>query len=305
MPTPHISTNFGDLLDPRFQKIFFETYPQLDSMLGEFFTFVPTNNREDMRWSQVGTLPDWTQFTGTVDYQTSAQGFDTTATPLEWTNGIQVERKLFDDDQYNIMDQRPKSLATSGARTRETHGARLFNNAFSVDTLFYVNSEGVPLCSNSHTTNSGASTATGFDNLGTAALSATAVSTARIQMRGFRGDQAERINVVPNEIAIPPDLFEEAFEIVSSMGKLDTANNNRNVHNGVYTIKEWNYLLDVNNWWLSDSGLRTDMVFWTDRIPMEFAMAEDIDTLIAKWRGYVRYALAHTDWRWTMGHQVS
>lgn len=302
---PHVSTAFGDLLDPRFQKIFYERYKQLPTMLPEFFNFIGTNGRADMRWSDVGTLPDWGVFGGTVDYKSSSQGYDTIATPLEFASGIQIERKLFDDDQYNIMDQRPRALATSAQRTREKHGARLFNNAFSVDTLFYVNSEGVALCSDNHTTTSGASTASGFDNLGTAALSATAVAAARIAARNFRGDQAERIDVSLDELIIPPDLYEEAFEIVSSMGKVDTDLNNRNVHNGQYTIKEWNYLTDTNNWFLADSVGRGDSVFWTDRVPMEFAMAEDLDTIIAKWRGYMRYALAHTNWRWIYGHQVS
>jgi len=305
MSNPSVSTSFGDLLDPRFQKVFFEEYPQLESMLSEVYTNVGTNGREDMRWSQVGTLPDWTQFSGTVNYQSSSQGFDTTATPLEFTNGFQVERKLFDDDQYSIMDQRPKALATSAARTREKHGARVFVNAFNVDTLFYNNSEGVALCSDSHTTNSGASTASGFDNKGTSSLTATALSAARIQMRGYRGDQAERIDVTPDELFIPPDLFEEGFEIVKSLGKVDTANNNRNVHQGVYSLKEWNYLTDTNDWFLADSKLRKASVFWTDRFAMEFAMAEDLDTLVAKWRGYMRYSPVQVDWRWAFGAQVS
>ncbi len=301
----HVATAFGDLLDPRFQKIFYEEYPQLDSMLGEVYQMVGTNGREDIRFSQVGTLPDWDQFSGTVDYASSAQGFDTVLTPLEFASGIQVERQLFDDDQYGIMDQRPRALATSAARKRETDGARLFNNAFSLDTLFYVNSEGVPLCSDSHTTNSGASTSVGFDNRGTAALSATAVSAARIVMRNFRGDQAERINVTPDEMFYPDALFEEAFEIVESMGKVDTDLNNRNVHKGMYTLKTWQYLTDANNWFLSDSRLRAATVKWTDRIAIEFAMAEDIDTLVAKWRGYMRYALGQCDWRWVHGNEVS
>ena len=305
MPSPHISDSFGDLLDPRFQRIFFETYPTVPTMLPELFTFLPTNGRVDMRFSQVGTLPDWSEFTGTVGYQDSTQGFDTTLTPVEFASGVQVERKLFDDDQYQIMDQRPRSLATSAARTREKHGARMFTNAFSIDSFFYNNSEGVALCSDSHTTTSGASTSSGFDNLGTASLTATAVASARIQMRGFRGDQAERINVTPDEMWIPIDLFEEAFEISNSMGKVDTANNNRNVHQGVYTIKEWQYMTDTNDWFLTDSALRRQMIGWTDRVGMEFAFAEDLDTLIAKWRGYMRYALGHWDWRWVMGHQVS
>jgi len=301
----HVATAFGDLLDPRFQKIFYEEYPQLESMLGEVYQMVGTNGREDIRFSQVGTLPDWDRFTGTVDYAISAQGFDTTLTPLEFASGIQVERQLFDDDQYGIMDARPKALALAASRKRENDGARLFNNAFSVDTLFYTNSEGVALCADSHLTNSGASTSSGFDNRGTAALSATAVSAARIVMKNFRGDQAERINVMPDEMFIPHDLFEEAFEIVESMGKLDTDLNNRNVHKGVYTIKEWQYMTDTNNWFLSDARLRAATVKWTDRVPIEFAMAEDLDTLVAKWRGYYRVAMGHCDWRWVHGSEVS
>lgn len=305
MAVPHTSGAFGDLLDPRFQKIFYDQYSELPDMLPEVYNFEPDNGRADIRWSEVGAYGDFSEFTGSVDYQSVSQGYDTTATHVEFASGMQVERKLFDDDQYNIMDQRPRGLATAAQRTRQKHGARLFNNAFSVDTYFYVNSEAVALCSNSHTTTSGASTASGFDNLGTAALSATAVAAARISMRGFRDDRANRISIKPDELWIPIDLYEEAFEIVQSMGKVDTAENNRNVHYGVYTVKEWEYFTDTNNWFLADGTMRKQMVFWIDRIPLEFAFAEDLDTIIAKWRAYMRYANAYIDWRWVFGHQVS
>lgn len=305
MPVPHTSTNFGDLLDPRFQKIFTEQFKELPDMLPSLFNFEPDNGRNNMMWSSVGTVPDFAQFTGTVGYNSQNQGFDVTATHVEFTNGIQIERPLFDDDQYNIMNQRPRALANSAFRTRQKHGARMLNNAFAVDTLFYSNSEGVALCSNSHTTTSSASTANGFDNLGTAAMTATAVAAARIQMTGFRGDQAERISIIPDELWYPPNLYEEAYEIIKSSGKVDTANNNRNVHEGQYTGIEWNYMTDTNNWFLADSMMRMQSVHWVDRIALEFAMAEDLDTMIAKWRAYMRYSMAHTDWRWVMGHQVT
>ncbi len=305
MAVPHTSGQFGDLLDPRFQKIFHEQYNQLPDMLGELFTMPPDNGRDTMRWSSVGAYSDWGEFTGTVGYQDASQGYDTIATHVEFASGVQVERKLYDDDQYNIMDQRPAGLATAANRTRQKHGARMLNNAFSVDTYFYVNSEGVALCSNSHTTTSGASTASGFDNLATTALSGTSLAAARIQMVQFRDDAANRISLMPDEIWIPPDLYETAYEIVASMGKVDTANNNRNVHEGRYTIKEWNYLNDTNNWFLTDSAMRKMSCFWVDRVPVEFAFAEDLDTIVAKWRGYMRYSNAHTDWRWVLGSQVS
>lgn len=301
MGNPHISTAFGDLLDPRFQKIFYEELPQLKSMLPEVYDFVGTNGREDMRFSEVGTLPDFTEFQGTVDYGSSSQGYDTVLTPLEFTRGIQIEKKLFINDQYSIMNQRPKALATAASRKREKDGARMFNNATSVDTYFYVNSEGVALVSDSHTTTSGASTSVGFDNKGTAPLSATALSAAKIVMWNFRGDQAEKLDVTPDELFIPDALFEEGFEIANSLGKLDGDMNNPNVHRGTLTLKQWRYMTDENNWFLSDSALRRQMVMWTDRVPIEFAMAEDLDTLMAKWRGYMYYALGHVGWRWVYG----
>jgi len=304
MAVPHVSTNFQDNLDPRFQTIFWETYRELPSMLGRFFTSA-SNGRDEMKWSHVGTVDDFTQFTGTVDYGSFNQGYDTTATPLEFTKGIQAERKLLDDDQYNILDARPKGLAMAASRTKEKHGARQFNNAFSVDSFFSNNTEGVALCSDSHTTTSGASTASGFDNLTTSALSATAVAAARIQFVGFRGDQAERINCIPNELLYPPNLYEEAYEIINANGKVDTDSNNPNVHHGQYTGIEWQYLTDTNNWFMMDSMARSQMLHWVDRIPLEFAFIEDFDTLVGKWRGYCRYANAWTDWRFVLGGQVS
>ena len=305
MPTPMTSGSFGDLLDPRFQKIFTDTLKPLPDMLGEVYTMVPSNGRNNMTWSEVGTLTDWDEFTGTVAYTSVSQGYDVTMTPVEFTKGMQVDRKLFDDDQFHIMDQKPKSMAESLHRTRQSHGARIFNNAFTNDTLFYSHSEGVPLCSNSHTTTSGASTASGFDNMTTASMTATAVFAMRLQMVGYRGDQAERIEIMPDELWYPPDLSEQAFEIIKSQGKVDTANNNRNFHEGRYKPYEWRYLTDANNWFMCDSSLRKQFLFWQDRVPAEFAMIEDFDTLVAKWRGYTRYGMTYVNWRFVGGAQVA
>ena len=303
--TPMNSGAFGDLLDPRFQKIFNDTLKPLPDMIGDVYTMVPSNGRNNMTWSEIGALTDWDEFTGTVSYTSMSQGYDVTMTPVEFTKGVQVDRKLFDDDQYHIMDQKPRQMAESEHRTRQKHGARIFNNAFGVDTLFYSHSEGVALCSNSHTTTSGASTSVGFDNLSTAALTATAVFAARLQMVGFVDDQANRVEVMPDELWYPPDLSEQAFEITKSAGKVDTANNNRNFHEGRYQTYEWRYLNDTNNWFMCDSSLRKQYLFWCDRIASEFAMVEDFDTLIAKWRGYMRYGMTYVNWRWMNGSLVT
>ncbi|HUW16098.1 MAG TPA: Mu-like prophage major head subunit gpT family protein, partial [Actinomycetes bacterium] len=240
MAFPHSSESFGDVLDPRFQKIVDDALEQVDDMIPTLYADAGTNGRDEMKWSEIGTVPDFQAFAGTVQYNSVEQGYDVTATPLEFTNGIQITRKLFDDDQYQIMDRRPRGLANSAMRTRQQHAARIFNIGFSIDNMFYAHTENVALCSDSHTTNApDVSTAVGFDNLGTAPLTAVAVNAARIQMRGFRGDQGEIISIMPDELWVPIDLQEQAWEIIESSGKLDTANNNANFHRGTYTLYDW------------------------------------------------------------------
>jgi phage major head subunit gpT-like protein len=307
MAVPATSPQWADLMDPRFAKVFDERYKQLKDMVDTFYTTVtssPTN--ADYRESQAGTLGDLSEFVGTVVYDDNAQGYDMTITPKEYTSGYQIERKLYDDAMFGVMDSKPRSLATAYNRTRQKHAAQLFNGAFSVDSTWLSFAEGVALCSNSHTSaHASTSTANGFDNLATGALSAVTLAANRIQMVGFRGDRAERISIEPNTIVLPPNLYETGYEIVESAGKVDTANNNANVHQGRYRVIEWNYLTDVNDWFLIDDVLMKDALRWYERVPIEHAMVEDFDTLVAKWRVYARYGLGYNDWRWILGSSVS
>jgi hypothetical protein len=300
-----LSAQWADILDRRFIRIWDERFTNQPDRIGDFYNIIGGTQQVE-RFSTAGTLPAMPRFLGTVSYSDASQGYDTTLTPLEFAQGVQIERRLHDDGMFNIIENKPKALAGTLFRLRQTHAARPFVRAFAVDTFFYSNSEGVPLGSNSHTTTSGASTATGFDNLTTASLTSTAVAAARIQMLNFRGDQGERISNMPDALVVPPDLAEAAFEITSSRGKPDTANNDANFNFGRYRVIEWNELTDANNWFMINSGMMKDFgLIWDDRVKGEFAFVEDFDKLIGKWRAYARHGNAWVDWRWFLGGSVS
>ena len=74
MAVPHRTGAFGDLLDVRFQKIFDDNFPQLNDMLPELFDFPTDNGRIDMRFSQISGYTDIPEFSGSVTYQSAAQG---------------------------------------------------------------------------------------------------------------------------------------------------------------------------------------------------------------------------------------
>ena len=309
MPVPLRSTAFPDVLDPRFAVIFNDEFNMEPDRIGDFFSVISggeSPTKDTYRMSQMGTFGDVPEFTGSVIYDDVNEGYDTTLTHKEYASGLQIERKLFDDAQFGIIDDKPRGLAQAYARTRQKHAASIFNNAFSVDTTWQAGGDAVALCSDSHTTRAaGVSTATGFDNLTTSSLTAVALQAARIQFRNFRDDRANIASFVPDGLLIPPDLEGDAYEITQSEGKPDTANNNANINRGRYKTSDWIYLTDVNNWYIYDTTLMKRFLKWINRIDAEFAMVEELDTIIGKWRLYARHSTGYADWRFLIGSQVS
>ena len=304
---------WGDLLDTRFNFIMDDWNPSPTSMRGEIFT-TDTSSKDTERVSQAEDLGDpsefGTQAAQTITYQDFNQGYDTTATHREYASGIQVQRKLHDDDQYRVIENRFGQLPNSFENLREKNASRVFRLAFSVDNHFSNNSEGVALCSNSHTNNSGASTSTGFDNLVTTALSATNLTAMKIQMSKFRSPRANRTDIVGDTLLIPPDLFDTAYEIVASQGKVDTDQNNPNVHLGQYKLLVWPYIMgdddsETNNYFLIDSKRMKQSAIWYQRVPFETNFIKDFDTMQQKWSGYERYSYLVADWRWVIGANVT
>ena len=308
--------SFGDLLDPRFREITTDESQlrRSQDMIPFLFnvTTPTTPQRQDERYSELSDLPVAGQFTGSIDYAAIAQGYDVTGTYVEFGQGIQIERTLVEYDQKNLIEERPRALALSMWRRRQRDALRMLRNAFSVDTLFYNHTEGVALCSDSHTTTTSASTTSGFDNLLTSAFSAAQLAVAQIQMRNFRDLQGEPIQAVGDTIIIPFDLYEQGYEVISSMGKVDTAQNNRNVHYGAYTLivlPEKVSFPDTNDWFLADMELMKRFVLWFDQVypggQPEFGFTEEFDTFIAKYRAYMRYMYLIRNWRFILGNSVS
>jgi phage major head subunit gpT-like protein len=248
---PAISENFADLLTPGLKKIYSDQYNQLPEMRSMLFN-IQTSDRSYEKDSSVGAFSDITPFTGTISYDEIYQGYDVTYTAVEYTKGFKVERKLFDDDMYNIISKKPRGLAIAAKRTMEKLGASVFNDAFTgtgsitiEGTTVLSNTEALSLCNDAHTSTA---TATTQDNSGTTALSATAVEATRILMAGFKDDKDNLIAVQPDLILCPRNLEETAWEIISSKGKVDTAENNANFHYGKYKLAVWDMLTDSNNW---------------------------------------------------------
>jgi hypothetical protein len=301
-----IVENFADLLDSRFAKIYQTEYDEglSESMIDMLYGKKTGKGNYEMM-SGIGALADVPDFDGTLAYDSPSQLYDVTVNFPEKARGIKVERMLYDDDLFGIMDQRPKSLADSIVRTREKAGAEVFNNIFTDTTPgTRTGGDGVAICSASHPYSP--DDATTQSNAGSTALSATSIeATRRIGLTSIYSDRGELLDINYDLILAPINLEETAWEIINSKGKVETANNNRNFHYGRYQLAIWRRLTDSNNWFFIDSRLMKQFNLWYDRVKPEFEMDRDFDTKVAKWSVYWRHGICPVGWQWIYGHNVS
>lgn len=301
---------FGDLLEPGLRAIYTDQYEQLPQMRPMIFN-VQIADTSYVKDSSVGGFGDTQPFQGSIAYDDVFQGLDVTYTHVQYAKGFKVERQLWDDDLYNAIVRKPKGLALSASRTQEKLGADIFNNSFTGSGTIVVsgttvlnNTDGQSLCSSSHNSGS-ARLSTTFSNTGTSSLSATAVETTRRKMAAFKDDTNNLISVNPDCIVVPRALEETAWQIISTRGEVASSNNNANFHYGRYKLAVWDFLTNAKNWWLMDSYMAMEFLFWYDRIPLEFFQDKDFDTLVAKFANYWRASWGWSDWRFIFGHNVS
>lgn len=297
-----ISENWARLLTPGLRKIFYTQVAALaaESRVPQLFS-VQTSSKAQEFDLGIGGFGDWREYKGAIEYDENEQLYRTTYTHVEFARGFRVERKLVDDDQYNVINRRPQGLALSAMRKREKDAASVFNNAFSAS---YTGGDGIRLCNASHPQSP--LNAAVQSNAGSTALSYAAVESTRQAMRAYEDDRGELIPMSPTLILVPPELEETASSIVNTMNKVDIAEYHDNFVKRVgIQYLTWDYLTDADNWFMIDPGLCKMFLQWFDRVPLEFAEDPTSDfSLEARYRGYQRYSYGWSDWRWIYGHEV-
>lgn len=304
-----ISEEWAELLEPGLRSIFEVQTEALAarSLIPVLFN-VMTSEKASEHFLGMGGFADWLEYKGAIEYDDMEELWKTTLTHAEYVAGFKVERKLVDDDQYNVITSRPRGLALSAVRTREQHAASVFNNSFSTS---YQGGDAKPLCESAgHPYSpSNASTQT---NEGTSPLTYDSVVEVRRLMREYKDDRGELVAVNPRLILVPPELEEKAHGICETMQggqaqKVDVADWHASLvaARGI-TYAVWDYLTDANNWWLIDPDLAKIHLLWINRTPLEFAMDPTSNfRLEARYRGYMRYSYGWSDWRWVYGQNVT
>ena len=307
---PLTSGNFADLLKPGLKRIFdigmSRPRPMMEMLCG-----VESSTRFEEQYQGMGSQGLVPPFDGTVPYADFDAGYRTDIRNYEFAQGIQVERRLVDDDQYSQIRRRASSMSDSFNTTIETDAANVFINGFTDSGTNRMGAstngaDGVGLLSAAHPF-SPADTNNTQSNEGTLALTIDNLDTTRQAMRSFTDDAGQLMGVNPNMLLVPPELERTATQIVSERALYEpgSAQFDVNMFSGRFQPVVWDRLTDANAWFLIDSNMMKSHLIWQWRIRPEFSEAEDFDGLTAKFRGYMRYGIGWTDWRFIYGHNPS
>jgi hypothetical protein len=323
----HQEVNFGMLLEPKLRKLFYETYDEVPEAYSKLFHVLNSKKAKETDYG-LGAMGAWNEFgsaaysvtvgagggtataetgiTGvnqmpTVEYVTIPAGLERTYVHKEFARGFLVERKFADDEMYNVIEKLPKDLARAGRYKVENDAIAIFNGAFSQDFGGAAGSgkskiyDGKALCAADHPLLSGGTAS----NLVTGALADTTLKQAIILGQSQKDEAGKIIQMNFDTLVVPPALQFLAQELLKSPYKTGSNVNDINTLKDEMKIVVNPFLSDTDAWFIMDSKRHQLNFFW--RVKPEFKRDEDFDTLVAKYRGYMRYSFGCSDFRGIIG----
>jgi phage major head subunit gpT-like protein len=182
------------------------------------------------------------------------------------------------DMLVNLASDRAKDLGFSARQTVEVLFADIWNNGFTVNGY-----DGVPLFSAAHPNYRGSgvqSNLLGGLTPTPATLSVLSLRQALTQYRRFFDETGvRRIQVDPAMLVVPPEEWYNAQEIVKSSDRPDTANRAVNVVKGALEIVPYDYLTDINNWFVGPTQQYNRIkMFWRRTLSISTYTDEDTET---------------------------
>ena len=299
---PLTRSDVPNLLEDGLKTVFFEA---LEATIGDYervATIVPSESDQEV-YPWLGGVPAVREFTderlplGILEHSYTIRN-------KTWESSIAVERAAIEDDKYGQIKLRVQSLARQAKRHMDELIFTLLKNGFA--TTCY---DGQYFFDTDHAEGESGTQS----NKGTTALAAPALQAAITAMMKFKDDRGKVLGVVPDLLAVPPDLQWTAMELLESTYWPGEQSNNKiasNVLKGKLDLIVSPYLTDTTDWFLLSTKGVIKPILLQSRAPVEFAALEADSESGFMRDQYVygvraRYNVGYGLWQLAYGSQVS
>ena len=252
----------------------------------------------DFTIGAAGMMHDWN---GAVQYDSFEKGYSIQYRPGKKDTGIQIDRDMYEDKEYEAIKTRVNNIAYGVDKTLRFESATPFNGAFGT-TIVGPDSAG--LCSASHKNTPSADVQT---NTGTLDLNyANHELTARA-MEDWVDDRGDKMLVEGNLIIASPYWRDTCKKLYGSDKEAFTADNQDNIY------KDFKYmihpLITGKKWFMANSDLMkggSGLNFWMRRDPRNLerdgdAAKGDFNTEKLSWKAVGRWVWKWNNWFFIYG----
>lgn len=302
-----VSTQWADILDPRFRKIYGDELKAVKRVGPSIFNMLSStrNIEKESSASGLSKLVERSE-NQAISYEDEIQGFDVTYTHKNYALGTSVSKTLMEDDQFNVILRKPANLARSKVRTEEERMSHVFNYGFTAGgggVATFTSGDALALFANNHTREDGGATQS---NYATTDLNEAALEAGIVGMRTTLDHKGQLYMCKADTLIVPPALEKEARILLESTQRVGTANNDINPYSGALKLIVWDWLGSAavggsdTAWFLLDSTLH--QLNFYNRVDRGLEGPEyDFDTSTAKWKVDVRHSVGFASWRGTYG----
>lgn len=288
-------------LEGNIKEVFKGYFEKKEDLISPVFNVIKDDTAQitNMTIGAPGRMNAWT---GSVSYDEFEKGYTKQVRPSKFSTGIQVDRDMWEDKEYNRIKTHVNAIAYGVDKTIRYESAALFNNAFGTT---YTGPDGVGLCSASHKITA---TSDNQSNTGILDLDYANLETTQLAMESWVDDRGDEMLVEGNLVIAGPYWRKICEKLFGSDKEAFTADNQLNAYKGMkYFI---NPLIKGKKWFLANEDLLKGgdgLNFWMRRDPRTLerdgdAAKGDFNTEKLSWKAVGRWVQFWSNWFFIYGH---
>jgi phage major head subunit gpT-like protein len=263
------------LLLPGLKAIFLEEYEKTEDNAWKQFSMMMDSTGYSETYAFLGATPAMREWL-TERIPTGLQANPFTLANKDFEATIEVDRNALKDDRYGEIRAQVQMLAEA---SRRYYGQMAFTVLGEGDQTTYGSCyDGLEFFDTQH--KEGAYYTTVQSNLGSSALSLTAISATRAAMMNFKNDRGLPMGAVPDTIIVSPAYEDLALQLVGS-NTTDASGNGtgnftglNNPQKGRFQVISSPWITDTDSWIMASCGGIKKPLIFQNRQATEFNALE-------------------------------
>jgi len=294
-----LRSNFTDqfLADalPVLDALVLDEYKKYPDMVDAIFNVKPSSSWGEQSSGLTGIKPAVVKAEGApVAFDDVIQGYDKTYQHICYSIATSFSEELIEDDRLGMVESAYRSLGLAMYQTKQVTGFAIFNDGFGD-----VGPDGSSLFATNHTLADGSN----YANSPTAAIALSVAGLRSMEVSMMRQVNHRSINVmmIPRCILVPPELSQDAKELIKSPDKPSTSNRAINsFYDMSYDPIVSPFLTDSNNWFAIADGSQHQLRYYNRVAPSTYTWVDDptgsVNTKIRS-----RFSVGYSDFMGTWG----